>query len=48
MSNGRTVSQIVEGNRRYDVVMRLSDQDRSTTGLEDLLIATPPGTCRSA
>jgi HME family heavy-metal exporter len=43
MSNGRTVSQIVEGNRRYDVVMRLSDQDRSTTGLEDLLIATPTG-----
>jgi HME family heavy-metal exporter len=43
MSNGRTVSQIVEGNRRFDVVMRLSDQDRSTTGLEDLLIATPTG-----
>jgi HME family heavy-metal exporter len=43
MSNGRTVSQIVEGNRRFDVVMRLSDQDRSTTGLEDLLIATPNG-----
>lgn len=43
LSNGRTVSQIVEGNRRYDVVLRLSDQDRSTTGLEDLLIATPIG-----
>lgn len=43
LSNGRTVSQIVEGNRRYDVVMRLSDLDRSTTGLEDLLIATPTG-----
>jgi HME family heavy-metal exporter len=43
MSNGRTVSQIVEGNRRFDVVMRLSDQDRSTTGLGDLLIATPMG-----
>jgi len=43
LSNGRTVSQIVEGNRRYDVVLRLSDQDRSTTGLEDLLIATPSG-----
>ncbi|MBM6583213.1 efflux RND transporter permease subunit [Microvirga sp. BT689] len=42
MSNGRTVSQIVEGNRRFDVVMRLSDQDRST-GLGDLLIATPTG-----
>ncbi|MBF9197378.1 efflux RND transporter permease subunit [Microvirga terrestris] len=43
MSNGRTVSQIVEGHRRFDVVMRLSDQDRSTTGLGDLLIATPTG-----
>src|ERR687897_668165 len=43
MSNGRTVSQIVEGNRRFDVVTRLSDQDRSTTGLGDLLIATPAG-----
>lgn len=43
LSNGRTVSQIVDGNRRYDVVLRLADQDRSTTGLEDLLIATPNG-----
>ncbi|KAA2242250.1 efflux RND transporter permease subunit [Salinarimonas soli] len=43
LSNGRTVSQIVEGNRRFDVVMRLSDQNRSTTGLEDLLVATPTG-----
>ncbi|RWE19236.1 MAG: efflux RND transporter permease subunit, partial [Mesorhizobium sp.] len=44
MSNGRTVSQIVEGNRRFDVVMRLSDADRSTAGLADLLISTPAGT----
>ncbi|TIS95177.1 MAG: efflux RND transporter permease subunit, partial [Mesorhizobium sp.] len=43
MSNGRTVSQIVEGNRRFDVVMRLSDVDRSTAGLADLLIFTPAG-----
>jgi heavy-metal exporter, HME family len=43
LSNGRRVSQIVDGNRRFDVVMRLSDQDRSTTGLRDLLIATPAG-----
>jgi HME family heavy-metal exporter len=43
LSNGRKVSQIVDGNRRFDVVMRLSDQDRSTTGLRDLLIATPTG-----
>jgi HME family heavy-metal exporter len=43
MSNGRVVSQIVEGNRRYDVVLRLSDKDRSTTGLSDLLIPSPAG-----
>jgi HME family heavy-metal exporter len=44
MSNGRTVSQVVsEGNRRFDVVVRLSDSDRSTAGLGDLLIATPSG-----
>jgi HME family heavy-metal exporter len=43
LSNGRTVSQIVEGNRRFDVVMRLGDQDRSTSGLGDLLIGTPRG-----
>lgn len=43
LSNGRRVSQIIEGNRRFDVVIRLSDQDRSTTGLRDLLIATPTG-----
>src|SRR5205807_5354990 len=36
-------SQIVDGNRRFDVMMRLSDQDRSTTGLRDLLIASPAG-----
>jgi HME family heavy-metal exporter len=44
MSNGRTVSQVVTGgNRRFDVVIRLSDSDRSTTGLGDLLVATPSG-----
>ena len=43
LSNGRVVSQIVEGNRRFDVVMRLSDANRSTTGLQDLLISTPQG-----
>ncbi|UWU91205.1 efflux RND transporter permease subunit [Bradyrhizobium sp. CB1015] len=40
LSNGRKVSQIVDGNRRFDVVMRLSEQDRSTTGLQNLLIPT--------
>jgi HME family heavy-metal exporter len=43
LSNGRAVSQIVEGNRRFDVVMRVSDAQRSTTGLQDLLVSTPKG-----
>ncbi len=43
LSNGREVSQIVEGSRRFDVVMRMSDANRSTTGLEDLLVSTPMG-----
>ncbi len=43
LTNGRTVSQIVEGNRRFDVVMRLDDQDRSTSGLGQALVPTPKG-----
>jgi HME family heavy-metal exporter len=43
LSNGRKVSQIVDGNRRFDVVIRLSEQDRSTTGLYNLLIPTSSG-----
>ena len=43
LSNGRVVSQIVEGNRRFEVVMRISDANRSTTGLGDLLVSTPAG-----
>jgi len=43
LSNGRELSQIVEGNRRFDVVMRISDANRSTSGLEDLLVSTPSG-----
>ncbi|MDX2205414.1 MAG: efflux RND transporter permease subunit [Hyphomicrobiaceae bacterium] len=43
LSNGRVVSQIADGPRRIDVVMRLSDASRSTAGLGDILIATPSG-----
>jgi HME family heavy-metal exporter len=43
LSNGRVVSQIVEGNRRFDVVMRISDDNRSTVGLQNLLVSTPKG-----
>ncbi len=43
LTNGRTVSQIVEGSRRFDVVMRLDDDSRSTRGLGDALVSTPLG-----
>lgn len=41
--NGRVVSQIVEGSRRYDVVLRVLDRDRTTEGLKNLKIETPAG-----
>jgi HME family heavy-metal exporter len=43
LSNGRVASQIVDGVRRFDVVVRLSDSDRTTEGLGELLVATPQG-----
>jgi heavy-metal exporter, HME family len=43
LSNGRVVSQILQGNKRFDVVVRLKDADRTTEGLTRLLIATPAG-----
>ena len=43
LSNGRVVSQILQGNKRFDVVVRLKDADRSTEGLSNLLVATPAG-----
>ncbi len=43
LSNGRVVSQIVDGVRRFDVVVRLADADRTTEGLGALLVATPQG-----
>src|SRR5262245_3766173 len=43
LSNGRVVSQVVDGQRRFDVVLRLPDQLRTTQRLGDLLIETPSG-----
>lgn len=42
-SGGRTVSQIIDGGRRYDVVMRLNDGDRAPEKLGMLRIDTPSG-----
>lgn len=43
LSNGVIVSQVVSGNRRIDVVIRLADTDRTPEGLERLIIETPLG-----
>jgi HME family heavy-metal exporter len=43
LSNGRAVSRIVDGSRRFDVVMRLDDAQRGTAALSDYLIQSPQG-----
>ena len=43
LSNGRIVSRVTDGLKRYDVVLRLPDQSRTTAALADLLIETPKG-----
>ncbi len=40
---GRVVSQIIDGNRRFDVVLRVADKDRTTEGLSKLVVETPAG-----
>ena len=41
--NGRVVSQVIDGNRRYDVVLRVAEADRTTEGLARLIVETPAG-----
>jgi len=43
LSNGQVVSQIADGQKRFDVVVRLSDSDRSTRALGEMLIESPAG-----
>ncbi len=40
---GEKVTQIVEGGRRFALVVRLPESDRSITGLSQILIETPTG-----
>ncbi|NQD36963.1 efflux RND transporter permease subunit [Permianibacter sp. IMCC34836] len=40
---GEHISQLVDGNRRYDLVVRVDDAYRNADGLSRLLIATPNG-----
>lgn len=43
LSSGRVVSRVIDGYRRFDVVMRLPEHMRTTQGLGDYLIQTPSG-----
>jgi HME family heavy-metal exporter len=43
LSNGRVVSQVVDQSKRFDVVLRLSDADRNTHALGEVLIESPAG-----
>jgi len=41
--NGKDVAEVIEKNRRFDVVLRVADSDRTAEGLSNLLIETPSG-----
>ena len=43
LANGATVAQVLDNNRRADVVIRLQDSDRSAEGLRNLLVETHAG-----
>jgi HME family heavy-metal exporter len=43
LSNGRVVSKLVDGTRRFDVVLRLNDSQRTTQGLGELMLESPYG-----
>ena len=43
LANGRTLSTIADGPRRFDVTLRLPEARRSPQALGDLLIETPSG-----
>ena len=43
LSNGRVASQVVDGQKRFDVVLRLSDAGRTTEALANMLVETPRG-----
>ena len=44
MIEGERITQIIEGNRRFDLVVRLPESARGPQALADLLIETPTGT----
>ncbi len=43
MIEGERITQVVEGNRRFDLMVRLSDAQRDQAALSNLLVETPTG-----
>ncbi|MBS1156219.1 MAG: multidrug transporter AcrB [Proteobacteria bacterium] len=43
LTEGDTVAQIIDGNKRFNLVVRLPDSARDTQGLANILITTPHG-----
>jgi HME family heavy-metal exporter len=43
LSSGKVVARVIDGYRRFDVVLRLPERMRTTQGLGDYLIQTPSG-----
>jgi len=43
LTGGTVISQITDGVRRFDVVLRLADEDRTTARLAEALVETPGG-----
>ncbi|MCF8179066.1 MAG: CusA/CzcA family heavy metal efflux RND transporter [Sulfuritalea sp.] len=43
MIEGERITQIIEGNRRFDLIVRLPESARGAQALADLLIETPTG-----
>ena len=43
MIEGERITQVIEGNRRFDLLVRLPESARSPQALADLLIETPGG-----
>ncbi len=43
LANGRVVTQLIERDRRFDVVLRLAEGERTVERLAELLVETPDG-----
>lgn len=40
---GADIGEILDGNKRFDIVLRVNDSDRTLSGLAQLLVETPSG-----